>query len=128
MWVNVNRDRLVQVIQSVLKNAMEAIRDMKDGGTIAITTGMDGDKTFVSISDDGPGIKNPNRLFEPFYTTKEVGRGTGMALSVGHSILQHYGGTITAENNLKGGATFRIILPAVPADLNPETQCLMNAS
>ena len=56
MWVNVNRDRLVQVIQSILKNAMEAIRDVKDGGTIAISTGIDGDNTFVSISDDGPGV------------------------------------------------------------------------
>ncbi|MFI5176643.1 MAG: nitrogen regulation protein NR(II) [Terriglobia bacterium] len=127
MWVNVNRDRLVQVIQSVLKNSMEAIGEVKDGGTISITTGMEGDNSVVSISDDGPGIKDPNRLFEPFYTTKEVGKGTGMALSVGHSILKHYGGKISAENNIKGGATFRIILPIVPVDLTPQSQLTLNA-
>jgi PAS domain S-box-containing protein len=127
MWVNVNRDRLVQVIQSVLKNSMEAIGEVKNGGTISITTGMEGDNSVVSISDDGPGIKDPNRLFEPFYTTKEVGKGTGMALSVGHSILKHYGGKISAENNIKGGATFRIILPTVPVDLTPQSQLTLNA-
>ena len=66
-------------------------------------------------------------MFEPLYTTIEVGKGTGMALSVGHSILQHYGGKITAENNLKGGATFRIILPVISVDVNPETQFSVNA-
>jgi PAS domain S-box-containing protein len=127
MWVNVNRDRLVQVIQSVLKNSIEAIGELKNGGTISITTGIEGDNSVVSISDDGPGIKDPNRLFEPFYTTKEVGKGTGMALSVGHSILKHYGGKISAENNIKGGATFRIILPIVPVDLTPQSQLTLNA-
>ena len=128
MWVTVNRERLVQVIQNILKNAMEAISEVKNGGTITITTALEGNNTVVSITDDGPGLKDPDRVFEPFYTTKEVGKGMGMALSVGYSILQHYGGKITAENNFKGGATFRLILPTTSFSLSQKVESVLNAS
>lgn len=126
MPISVNRARMVQVIQSILKNAAEAIRETKPGGTVTISTGLEGENVAVAIADDGPGIKEPDRVFEPFYTTKEVGKGTGMALSVSYSIVQHYGGKIVAENNSKGGATFRILLPFTPAGSDsPSTAATM---
>ncbi len=114
MCVEVDRSRVGQVLQSIMKNAMEAINEIKVGGTITVATEVEGENTVISISDDGPGIKEPQRIFEPFYTTKEVGKGAGMALSVSYSILQHYGGKIVCENNPQGGAIFRIILPLAP--------------
>lgn len=115
MWVDVDRGRVGQVIQSIVKNAVEAIRELKPEGTVTVTTGVEGEQAVVSITDDGTGIREPQRVFEPFYSTKEVGQGTGMSLSVGYSILQHYGGKILGENNPREGATFRILLPLSPS-------------
>lgn len=110
--VNVDPNRMRFVIQSILKNGVEAIAGIRPHGTITISTQQQGENSILTISDDGPGIKDPTRIFEPFYSTKEVGKGAGMALSVGRSVVQHYGGKIEAENQPRGGATFRIILPA----------------
>ncbi|MDD5542365.1 MAG: PAS domain-containing protein [Acidobacteriia bacterium] len=109
--VSVDPNRMRFVIQSILKNGVEAIAGVRPRGTITISTQLQGEASVLTITDDGPGIKDPTRIFEPFYSTKEVGKGAGMALSVGRSVVQHYGGKIEAENQPQGGATFRIILP-----------------
>ncbi len=114
IWVDVDRARVGQVIQSILKNAMEAIGEIKTEGRITVSTDIKGEESVVTVTDDGPGIKELEKVFDPFYTTKEVGRGTGLSLSVSYSILKHYGGKIQCENNPQGGATFRMILPLSP--------------
>jgi signal transduction histidine kinase len=67
----------------------------------------------VSISDDGPGIpaEKVNRVFDPFYTTKDVGEGTGLGLSICHGIIREHGGEIYVESNQGRGATFIVELP-----------------
>ena len=62
-----------------------------------------------------PGIRDPQLVFDPFYTTKPVGKGTGLGLSICYGLMQDQGGQISCHNRPEGGATFRIELPAVPA-------------
>jgi signal transduction histidine kinase len=67
----------------------------------------------VLFGDSGPGIAEETlpRIFEPFYTTKEVGKGTGLGLSVSYGIVQGMGGTIRASNQFGGGVLFTVELP-----------------
>jgi len=67
----------------------------------------------VRISDTGPGIppENLNLIFEPFFTSKEVGHGTGLGLAISYGIVENHGGTIRAENDPGSGASFVIELP-----------------
>jgi two-component system NtrC family sensor kinase len=63
------------------------------------------------FADDGPGIKDPKRIFDPFYTTKNVGKGTGLGLSICYGIVKEHGGDITAHNAPEGGAVIEVRLP-----------------
>jgi PAS domain S-box-containing protein len=107
-----DRVRLQQVVMNLIMNATDAMK----GGTLrvlTIRTAMEGpDKVLVSISDTGPGIdkKLKDRLFEPFFTTKKGG--LGMGLRICRTILEDHGGSIRAENNPDGGATFSFMLKA----------------
>ena len=67
----------------------------------------------IRIADNGPGIaeEDMGKIFEPFFTTKSVGEGTGLGLWISFSIVEDYGGTITAHNGEDGGAEFRVVLP-----------------
>jgi two-component system NtrC family sensor kinase len=70
----------------------------------------------ISIIDTGCGIpeKNLKRIFDPFFTSKEVGKGTGLGLSVSHGIIRAHGGLIDVESTVGKGSTFRIYLPLKP--------------
>ena len=70
----------------------------------------------LEFSDDGPGMEEPDRVFDPFYTTRPVGQGPGLGLSVCYGIIQEHNGKITCQNRPQGGAIFRIELPAVMDD------------
>jgi signal transduction histidine kinase len=72
----------------------------------------------LEFSDSGPGMEQPDRVFDPFYTTRPIGQGTGLGLSVCYGIIQEHNGTITCLNHAEGGATFRIELPAVVDTIN----------
>jgi two-component system NtrC family sensor kinase len=66
----------------------------------------------VTVSDNGAGIKNADRVFDPFYTSKEVGKGTGLGLSICYGIVREHGGDISCHNDVSGrGATFTVRLP-----------------
>lgn len=65
----------------------------------------------MEFLDSGPGIKEPDRVFDPFYTTKSVGMGAGLALSACYGIVQEHGGRIVCENRPDAGAAFRIEFP-----------------
>jgi len=65
----------------------------------------------VQFSDTGPGLKDPQRVFDPFYTTKPVGKGTGLGLSATYGVVQDHHGQITCHNRPQGGAVFTLRFP-----------------
>jgi two-component system NtrC family sensor kinase len=107
-------ERLIQVFMAILLNAADA---MEKGGAVRIRTGhspaRDGE-LMVEIADSGVGIAPEalGKIFEPFYTTKPPGRGTGLGLTICYSIVEELGGRITVESKLGSGTTFRLFLPA----------------
>ncbi len=102
--------QLNQVFMNLLINASQAISER---GTITLRTQRDGDWVIIEIEDNGCGIaaEDISRLFDPFYTTKEVGFGTGLGLSVSYSIIQKHSGQITVQSKLGSGSCFSIRLP-----------------
>ncbi len=82
--------------------------------------------TFVqlSICDSGPGIAPDikDKIFDPYFTTKETGKGTGMGLSIIHGIVKRYGGFITLYSELREGTAFHVFLPVIGKDALPETE------
>lgn len=116
-------NELQQVFLNILNNAYDAVQEVRRRGTIEIaTTRVDG-HVEVSFRDNGPGIRHPERIFDPFYTTKEVGKGTGLGLSICYGIVRAHRGEIVAENNPDGvGCTFRVRLPAATEPITPATR------
>ena len=110
-----DRDQLTQVFLNLITNAMDA---METGGRVVLQTGIhqgDDGRTMVSVSvsDTGHGIppEHRARIFEPFYTTKSEGRGTGLGLSVSLGILQMHGGSIEVDSKVGHGTTMRVTVP-----------------
>ncbi len=102
--------QLNQVFMNLIVNASQAIQDQ---GEIAIETRELEDEVLVRISDTGEGIpkKNIPKLFNPFFTTKPIGEGTGLGLSVSYGIIKRHNGRIEVESELGAGTTFSIYLP-----------------
>jgi signal transduction histidine kinase len=108
---------LSQVILNLLKNAADVLETA--GGRIEVAAFAEGADVVVEVRDDGPGVSEAvrARLFEPFVSTKEAGRGSGLGLSICHRIVSEHGGTITLEASPEGsGAVFRVRLPAEERD------------
>jgi len=106
-----NAGKLQQVFTNLILNARDAIFD---GGTIMLTTKIeDDDSVVVEISDDGIGIEpiNLNKIYDPFFTTKGVGSGTGLGLAVTYGIVQEHSGTIETISEVGQGTTFRLDFP-----------------
>jgi signal transduction histidine kinase len=104
-------NQLLQVCLHVTNNALHAMTDT--GGTLTVTARAQDASVLLEFSDDGPGMQEPDRVFDPFYTTRPVGQGPGLGLSVCYGIIQEHNGKITCQNRPEGGAIFRIELPAV---------------
>ncbi|TAN42291.1 MAG: response regulator [Nitrospirae bacterium] len=104
--------QLNQVFMNLLVNAAHAIEKR---GEISIKTWEDGGNIFATVSDTGSGIPADklNRIFEPFYTTKEVGKGTGLGLSIAYDIVQKHNGEISVESEVGKGTTFTVKIPVV---------------
>ncbi len=109
-------NQLMQVFFNIINNAVDAM-EANEGGVLTVKTMRDRGNVVVLFSDTGPGIKEPHRVFDPFYTTKPVGKGTGLGLSICFGIIQEHAGKILCYNGQKGGAVFRVELPAVLAAL-----------
>jgi signal transduction histidine kinase len=107
-------NQLLQVFFNIVSNAIDAM-EASEGGVLTIRTIRDRGNVVILFSDTGPGIKDPQRVFDPFYTTKPVGKGTGLGLSICFGILQEHAGRILCYNSQQGGAVFRVELPAVLA-------------
>jgi signal transduction histidine kinase len=105
-----DKNSVQQVLLNLINNAYDAIRDTDRPGTIWVRTEGLADRVKFEILDDGTGLSDPERIFEPFYTTKEIGRGTGLGLSVCYGIVKEHNGAITAANWEKG-ARFTVTLP-----------------
>ena len=81
-------------------------------GRIAIHTRLRNDSIEVAVTDNGTGITNPERIFDPFYTTKQAGKGTGLGLSICYGIVRAHGGEILCWNNSEQtGSTFVVCVP-----------------
>jgi two-component system, NtrC family, sensor kinase len=108
-------DQLQQVILNLLTNAMAAT---PRGGAISVETRAlaDEDEVEIAVSDTGHGIPRESReqIFEPFFSTKEAGRGTGLGLFISAEIVREHKGRIAVDSEPGRGTTFRVILPAVP--------------
>jgi two-component system, NtrC family, sensor kinase len=105
-----NPQQLNQVFMNILVNAAQAITDR---GEIAIKTRHLDEHVEITIRDTGCGIPKANisRIFNPFFTTKEVGKGTGLGLNVAYNIVKKHNGTITVESQVGQGTTFIIKIP-----------------
>jgi two-component system NtrC family sensor kinase len=110
-----NELALQQVFVNIIGNAYDALREAGGARHLTIVTTRQGATAVITFADDGPGMKNPERVFEPFYTTKGVGKGTGLGLSLSYATVHDHGGAITATNRDGGGACFTVHLP-VAAD------------
>jgi two-component system NtrC family sensor kinase len=105
-------DHLHQVVVNLLLNAVDAMQE-SENPCVTIKTKHSNEHVLLSISDVGKGIpeEKQNRIFEPFYTTKDVGKGTGLGLSVSHGIVSKMGGDITVDSEVGQGTTFTITIP-----------------
>jgi PAS domain S-box-containing protein len=104
--------QLQQVFLNILNNAYDAVQESGQRGHIAISTKRNGESLEVAISDNGTGITDPQRIFDPFYTTKQVGKGTGLGLSICYGIVRAHGGEIQCWNNdTAAGSTVLVRVP-----------------
>jgi signal transduction histidine kinase len=104
--------QLLHVFLQLISNAVDVLEE-KGGGTFDVTIQSSGSQLILQFADSGPGLKEPQRVFEPFYTTKPVGKGTGLGLSTCYGIIQKHDGEISCRNRPEGGAVFTILLPCV---------------
>lgn len=108
--------QLLHVCLHVANNALHALEEV-GGGVLSAATGNENEFVVVEFSDNGPGARDPGRVFDPFYTTRPVGKGMGLGLSACYGIVQEHKGRIVCENRPEGGAVFRIELPVMAGDL-----------
>jgi PAS domain S-box-containing protein len=102
--------KLQQVFLNLFMNARDA---MPRGGRLTLSTRRERAAAGGEIADSGPGIpaRVPSRLYDPFFTTKEIGKGTGLGLSITYGIVQEHGGTITCDSQAGQGTRFTLRLP-----------------
>jgi PAS domain S-box-containing protein len=113
--VSGNEGRLVQVVLNLIVNAMQALpADGAAAHEVSVRTGRAGTDAFVEVSDSGPGVPldDRERIFEPFFSTKEIGVGTGLGLFVCRNVVRGLSGDVTVSDRPGGGAVFRVTVPA----------------
>jgi signal transduction histidine kinase len=108
--VSLGHEALMQVILNLVMNAADAVGA---GGKVHVRAALDGGRVRLSVEDDGPGVdpRVQAQLFEPFVTTKEVGKGTGLGLAVCRGLVEAAGGSITLDRDYTRGARFVVELP-----------------
>lgn len=110
-----NGHQLFQTFAQIVENALDALAE-SGGGTLQISAEHQGEDIVLEFSDTGPGLKEPHRVFDPFYTTKPIGRGTGLGLSAVYGVVRDHGGQISCQNRSEGGAVFVLRLPIASHD------------
>ncbi len=109
VMVFADRVRLEQVIINLLRNALDAVKNVRDPLVEIILSG--GEEATLTVRDNGHGIDDLDSLFEPFYTTKQPGDGVGLGLAISSGIITDFGGRLVARNGAQGGAVFEVRLP-----------------
>ena len=107
-----NPNQLLQAFLQIIENAVDALQEI-GGGRLQVSLWREANEVVVQFADSGPGLRDPERVFDPFYTTKPVGKGTGLGLSATYGVVQDHKGQITCYNRPEGGAAFEIRLPVV---------------
>jgi signal transduction histidine kinase len=107
-------NQLIQVFLHIIANAIDAMEGT-EAGSLIIAIRTEQEQIEIGFVDTGSGLKDPRRVFEPFYTTKPVGKGVGLGLSTCYGIVRQHGGEIDCQNRPEGGAVFRLVLPATVA-------------
>ncbi len=108
--------QIEQVFLNVINNAVDAMLETARSGVLYVRIWTDGGYVSAEFHDTGPGIRELNRIFDPFYTTKSLGKGTGLGLSICYGIVKEHGGDIRAHNHPAGGAVIRVLLPIAMAE------------
>lgn len=115
------KTQMIHLFMNLLGNAARALNDQETSRPKVITVrgSSTADSVVLEVADSGPGIPEDiiNRVFEPFFTTREVGSGMGMGLSICHTIMQAHRGSIRVGNQADGGAVFTITLPQAEQDI-----------
>ncbi len=108
--------RLQQVLVNILSNAADAVEGLENR-TIELTARQAGESVEINVRDHGPGVPEAisSRIFDPFFSTKGVGKGLGLGLSISYNIIKDFGGNLSVQNHADGGAVFRIELAAMKA-------------
>ncbi|WP_263354260.1 PAS domain-containing sensor histidine kinase [Acidicapsa acidisoli] len=109
--VHADQIQIQQVFINLIVNAFEALEGQQVAPVVVLRATTDSHGMLVQVIDNGPGVNDPNRIFDAFMTTKEKGMGIG--LTVSRSIVEAHGGRLWAENNRSGGATFNVALPLI---------------
>jgi signal transduction histidine kinase len=112
LFVRGNQSLLSQVFMNLVTNARDA---MPDGGTLRIEAKKMGNKVVTTVSDTGCGMdkETQERVFDPFFTLKDVGKGTGLGLSTSLGIVEEHKGSISVSSKIGKGSTFKVYLPYV---------------
>jgi len=105
--VEADADQIKRVLLNVINNALEAMGER--GGTLRLSTRSEPFGVLIRVEDDGPGVEDVERIFEPHYTTKV--KGTGLGLAIARQIVEEHGGTIRAESQPGRGTSVHIRLP-----------------
>jgi two-component system sensor histidine kinase PhcS len=117
LMVSASKTHIVQVLINLISNATKAInksdRKTDHSGIITVSAKSENDRVIISVSDNGTGMSEETlkKVFDPFFTTNEVGQGMGLGLSVSHTIIKNHGGNLAATGELGKGSTFYFDLP-----------------
>ena len=124
-----NKNYLLQVFINILANAEQSMTKARSRGVLRIHGRQVGENMRLSFADDGIGIAKDDlqKIFEVFYTTKELGKGAGLGLSVSYGIILEHGGKLWAESELGKGATFHLELPGLSSQKSPKAAGVGNS-
>jgi signal transduction histidine kinase len=120
LWVEADSNQMIRVFVNIVQNAIEAMSS--GGGTLQVELKKQNGLAVAEFLDDGHGIKEPLRIFDPFYTTKPLGQGVGLGLSASYGIVHEHGGQITGEDRRGGGAIIKVELPITKGEQNGPTK------
>jgi CheY-like chemotaxis protein len=128
-FIMADENRLEQVFINLVINARDAMLKRRENDpeagplVLTIRSFLHNDMVTVTFSDTGTGIPAAvqGRVFEPFYTTKEVGKGTGLGLTTVFALAKNHGGFVTVDSELGQGSSFRVFLPALQSGYVPRT-------